>query len=52
LEQIVVVPEVVTLGVGLTVISTVEETTVQGPPASGSIELRVKVTIPVVMEGV
>jgi hypothetical protein len=48
----VVVPVVVTLGVGLTVITTVEVTTVQGPPASGSIELRVKVTVPVVMEGV
>ena len=47
----VVVPEVVTLGDGLTVITTVEVVKVQGPPASGSIE-SVNVIVPLVMEGV
>lgn len=48
----VVVPEVLTLGEGLTLITTVDVAAVQGPLASGSVEVSVNVTDPVEMEGV
>ena len=48
----VVDPEVVTLGVGFTLITTVEITAVQGPLKSGSFDVSVNVTESEVIEGV
>ena len=47
-----VLPDEVTLGDELTVITTVEVTTVHGPTPSGSVAVSVNVTVPAIMEGV